>query len=90
MYNNFTKVEGMNLMLEYCKCGSLMINGSCTHKGCINNIATVSKAKTTRAKASTIKTAARTQVTTKTKSTKIPRASKCITYKLSDLPPIEE
>ncbi len=82
-------------MLEYCKCGSLMINGSCTHKGCNNNLASASsKAKKTRTKASTIKAATKTAVntaaTTVAKSTKVPRASKCITYKLSDLPPIEE
>ncbi len=78
-------------MLEYCKCGSLMINGSCTHKGCGNNLAsTSSKAKKTRTKTSTITSAAKSAVNTAVKSTKVPRASKCITYKLSDLPPIEE
>ncbi len=78
-------------MLEYCKCGSLMINGSCTHKGCSNNLASASsKAKKTRTKASTITAAAKTAVSTAVKSSKVPRASKCITYKLSDLPPIEE
>jgi hypothetical protein len=78
-------------MLEYCKCGSLMINGSCTHTGCCNNLtSTVSKAKKTRTKASSITKAAKSAVSTAVKSTKVPRASKCITYKLSDLPPIEE
>ncbi|PYG86882.1 hypothetical protein LY28_02706 [Ruminiclostridium sufflavum DSM 19573] len=81
-------------MLEYCKCGSLMINGSCTHKGCSNNLASQAKAKATRAKASAIKkpvkAAASTAAGTPAKSTKVPRASKCITYKLSDLPQIEE
>ncbi|QNU68521.1 hypothetical protein EHE19_009025 [Ruminiclostridium herbifermentans] len=78
-------------MLEYCKCGSLMINGSCTHKGCSNNLtSTLSKTKKTRTKASTITKATKSAVNSAVKSTKVPRASKCITYKLSDLSPLEE
>ncbi len=78
-------------MLEYCKCGSLMINGSCTHKGCSNNLASTAKAKKPRTKASTINVAAKaTTETAKAKIAKIPKASKCITYKLSDLPIVEE
>lgn len=79
-------------MLEYCKCGSLIINGSCTHKGCINNLTNVSaKVKKTRTKStSSIKAATKVAVNTAVKSPKIPRASKCITYKLSDLPQLDK
>ncbi len=73
-------------MLEYCsKCGSLIINGICTRKNCSSNkqnLASPSKVRTSKAKSPVAKPA--------TKSTKVPRASKCITYKISDLPQVEE
>lgn len=71
-------------MAEFCKCGSIMINGSCTNKSCSNKLekAPASRSRTARPKAQDIKT--------EPKKTKVPRASKCITYNIKDLPPKEE
>lgn len=61
-------------MAEFCKCGSLVISGRCTNKGC--SLKTLDKqipVKTVR-KSAAEKTPA--------KSTKTRRSSKCITYNL--------
>jgi len=71
-------------MTEFCKCGSMMINGSCTRKNCSNKIV---KASPSRAKAASTKTPV---VKTELKSTKVRRASKCITYNINDLLKKEE
>jgi len=71
-------------MAEYCKCGSIMIDGSCTHKSCSNKL---EKASPSRVKKASAKTPA---VKTELKSTKVRRSSKCITYNISELPPKEE
>lgn len=88
-YTNTSHInEGMNIMAEFCKCGSVMISGNCTNKNCgfkVNKVTPVKPGKTI-----SNKTAAAAKPKTPTKSTKVPRASKCITYKLSDLPPKEE
>ncbi len=83
------KIEGMKLMSEYCKCGSIMIDGSCTRKNCSNKLVPVkpSRVKKTDVKSSVVKTPV---IKTERKSTRVSRNSKCITYKLSDLPPKEE
>jgi hypothetical protein len=68
--------------MDYCTCGSIIINGNCTNKNCGNMENKTSQAKarkTTKAKAAAAPAAA--------KSTKVPRASKCITYKIGELPP---
>jgi len=63
-----------------------MINGSCTRKNCSNKIV---KASPSRAKAAS--TSAKTAVVkTEPKSTKVRRASKCITYNINDLLKKEE
>lgn len=86
VYYKFKTIEGMNLMAEFCKCGSVMINGSCTNKNCSNKTikaaAPARNSKTVRTR--TIKTDAVEK--TAAKITKVPRASKCITYHISDLP----
>lgn len=84
VYYNSTNIEGMNEMAEYCKCGSIMIDGSCTHKSCSNKLV---KASPSRVKAASTKT---TAVKTENKSTKVRRASKCITYNINDLIKKEE
>ncbi|HEY5583812.1 MAG TPA: hypothetical protein VIK78_04890 [Ruminiclostridium sp.] len=71
-------------MAEFCKCGSIMISGSCTNKSCSNKLVKVS---TPKVKAASAKTPA---VKKEAKSTRVTRASKCITYNLNDLPPKEE
>jgi len=68
------------ILAEFCICGSLMLDGLCTNKNCKNK--TVSKqnastAKKTKAKDNTLES--------KPKTTRIRRASKCITYNLYDL-----
>lgn len=61
-----------------------MINGSCTNKSCSNKLekTPVTKTRAARAKAPVVKK--------EPKITKVPRASKCITYSIKDLPPKEE
>jgi hypothetical protein len=71
-------------MAEYCKCGSIMIDGSCTHKSCSNKLV---KASPSRAKKVSTKTPV---VKAEVKSTKVRRASKCITYNINDLIKKEE
>ncbi|MDF2988596.1 MAG: hypothetical protein K0R50_4106 [Eubacterium sp.] len=66
-----------------------MISGNCTNKNCSNKVV---KAAKTAAPAKINKTG-RTRITVDNpvqKSTKIPRASKCITYHISELPPKEQ
>ncbi|HQA57703.1 MAG TPA: hypothetical protein PK033_07475 [Acetivibrio sp.] len=66
-------------MAEFCNCGSLMINGSCTNKNCNNRVSAkhASSAKRVeKEKASEKKSPS---------STRTRRASKCITYNLKDL-----
>jgi hypothetical protein len=76
-------------MSEFCKCGSIMINGSCTRKSCSNKLEKTpsSRARTVSAKTASTKTPA---VKSELKSTNVRRASKCITYNISELPPKEE
>ena len=63
-------------MAEFCKCGSLIIGGRCTNKGCsVKALDKPAPVKTTARKASTTEK-------TPVKSTKTRRASKCITYNL--------
>ena len=62
-------------MAEFCKCGSLVINGRCTNKSCA-----VKTHETKPAKAETEKKT-RTAVP-RVKTTKTKRASKCVTYNL--------
>ncbi len=72
-------------MLEYCQCGSIMVQGSCTNKHCSNRAekVPVKKARsTTSVKAPVIKA--------EPKNSKVRRASKCITYNIKDLPKAEE
>ncbi|MHB8064233.1 MAG: hypothetical protein ACYDG2_16650 [Ruminiclostridium sp.] len=74
-------------MAEYCKCGSIMIDGSCTHKSCSNKLVKASSSRAKTAKVASTKTPA---VKTELKSTKVRRASKCITYNINDLLKKEE
>lgn len=75
-------------MSEFCKCGSIMISGSCTNKSCSNKLVKApSKGRTASAKSTTVKA---TTIKTQTKTPKVSRASKCITYNLNDLLPKEE
>jgi hypothetical protein len=72
-------------MSEFCKCGSIIINGSCTNKSCSNKSEISPKARSVRAKASP-----KTLPVNKNTSTRVPRASKCITYSINDLPKTED
>jgi len=66
-------------LAEFCTCGSLMLDGSCTNKNCSNKSAgkhSTPKTKKTRAKKSTLES--------KPKTARTRRASKCITYNLYD------
>lgn len=71
-------------MAEFCKCGSVMISGSCTNKRCSNKLVVPPKVKRVAAP----KTAAIRATTPKaeTKIPKVPKASKCISYHISELP----
>ena len=62
-------------MAEFCKCGSLVIGGRCSNKGCSL------KALDKQAPVKAVKKAA-TAEKTPAKGTKTRRASKCITYNL--------
>ncbi|WP_038289725.1 hypothetical protein [Acetivibrio straminisolvens] len=64
-------------MAQFCTCGSLIINDSCTNKNCSNRVAS----KLSSAAKRTTKTA---KADTPAKSTRTRRASKCITYNLYD------
>lgn len=64
-------------MAEFCECGSLMIAGRCTNKGCSTK--NHDKPATVKA-ASARKTAATEKAPAKNARTR--RASKCITYNL--------
>ncbi len=81
-------------MVEFCKCGSMMINGSCSNKHCSTNLGKLLQAKAKKA-GRAAKTAAKTAaaaaaINTTSKITKVPKASKCITYHISELQPKEE
>ncbi len=86
VYYNFKTIEGMKLMAEFCKCGSVMINGNCTNKKCSNK--TVKAAAPAKNNKTVGTKAIKTDAVEKTaaKVTKVPRASKCITYHISELP----
>jgi len=72
-------------MAEFCKCGSLMIDGNCSNKKCSNKEIKSSPAKIKKTAATKTEV-----VKTTTKNTRVPRASKCITYKIGELPPDEK
>lgn len=64
-------------MAEFCTCGSLVLDGSCTNKNCSNKATgkhTATAAKKSQAKKATQEV--------KPKATKVRKASKCITYNL--------
>ncbi|HHV28922.1 hypothetical protein [Acetivibrio mesophilus] len=67
-------------MAQFCTCGSLIINDSCTNKNCSNRAAS----KPSSAGKRTAKTAKAAKADTSAKSTRTRRASKCITYNLYD------
>ena len=64
-------------MAEFCKCGSLIIAGRCSNKGCSFKVLGPEDALP-------VKKAGRTAEKAPAKSTKTRRASKCITYNLYD------
>ncbi|HOQ01748.1 MAG TPA: hypothetical protein PK604_13220 [Acetivibrio clariflavus] len=70
----------MIILAEFCTCGSLMLDGTCTNKNCKNK--TVSKSNSSTAKKTKTKDES---LESKPKTTRIRRASKCITYNLYDL-----
>jgi len=67
------------LLAEFCVCGSLLLDGSCTNKNCTNKATKqrATAAKKTGAKSDTLES--------KPKTTRTRRASKCITYNLYDI-----
>lgn len=72
-------------MAEFCTCGSLIINGSCTNRNCSNKKSTV-KASSKKSKSANRKSSAASGTA---KTTRVRRASKCITYNLNDIQPEE-
>lgn len=62
-------------LAEFCKCGSIIINGRCTNKGCTIKISVKPLPVNTPKKASAASK-------TPAKTTKTRRASKCITYNM--------
>ncbi|EPR13246.1 hypothetical protein [Ruminiclostridium papyrosolvens] len=76
-------------MVEFCKCGSMIINGSCSNKHCSTNLSKLLQAKAKKAGRAKTTTAAAV-INTTPKITKAPKASKCITYHISELQPKEE
>lgn len=72
--------KGVILLAEFCTCGSLMLNGSCTNKNCKNKADSKHSASTTK------KTKAKSDtLNSKPKLSRTRRASKCITYNLYDM-----
>ena len=65
-------------MAEFCKCGSLLINGQCTNKSC--GIRMMDKQ--VPVKATTVKKVRTISEKAPAKTTKTRRSSKCITYNL--------
>ncbi len=64
-------------MAEFCTCGSLMLDGSCTNKNCSNKSAGKHSA------ASAKKASAKKQTAeVKPKTNRVRKSSKCITYNL--------
>jgi hypothetical protein len=74
-------------LAEFCSCGSLKINGSCTNKNCVNKVAAKPAAKSSAGR-STAPKALKAKPETSPSRTR--RASKCITYNLYDLQKKEE
>lgn len=74
-------------MLEFCTCGSLIINGKCSNKNCEYRVEEQTKPiKTVKRKASTAKNASMDSTSKKSNSTTSSRRnSKCITYSLEEL-----
>lgn len=72
----YTIYRGVIQLAEFCKCGSIIIGGRCTNKGCSMR----NSDKPAAIKATTRKTAATEKVPAKTSNTR--RSSKCITYNL--------
>jgi len=74
--------QGVIYLVEFCKCGSLILNGHCSNKGC----AFVNKDSVSVA-ASHKKTRTKTKSTTKSsiKSSNPRMSSKCITYNLYEI-----
>ncbi|WP_024834105.1 hypothetical protein [Ruminiclostridium josui] len=73
-------------MVEFCKCGSMIINGSCSNKHCSTNLGKLLQAKAKRTgSAKAVKAAAMINKNTAPKITRTPKASKCITYHISEL-----
>nr|WP_010245783.1 hypothetical protein [Acetivibrio cellulolyticus] len=64
-------------MAEFCTCGSLVLDGSCTNKNCSNRAAGKHGASTTKKSK-----AKKDNLEVKAKPTRIRKASKCITYNL--------
>lgn len=62
-------------MAQFCTCGSLMINESCTNKNCINKVST-------KTASSAAKKGKAAKAEKPAKSTRTRRSSKCITYNL--------
>ncbi|TYQ16747.1 UNVERIFIED_CONTAM: hypothetical protein Cloal_3315 [Acetivibrio alkalicellulosi] len=68
-------------MAQFCTCGSLMINDSCTNKNCINKVS--AKSGTTKKRVGGEKKVLEA-TEKKAKPTRTKRASKCVTYNLYD------
>lgn len=67
-------------MAQFCTCGSLVIDDKCTNKNCKLTISTKSRSSTKKRVAAKKNNTAEE----KPKTTRIRRASKCITYNLND------
>jgi len=80
----YSILEGVIYLAEFCTCGSLIINGHCTNKGC--SFKSALKAEIPKSKSRKAENSA----TAEPKKPKTRRASKCVTYNLYDLKQEEE
>ena len=72
--------KGVICLADFCTCGSIIINGHCTNKSCINK----AQGKTATAKAAR-KTSKESTEAKALKPVRTRKSSKCITYNLNDI-----
>ena len=90
-------------MLNFCTCGSLIVDGKCSNKKCEHRINSDIQAPKKTRKAATTSRATRKSVSTNSGGSqesdaaeaetvtpkKTPKSSRCVTYSISDLPEAE-
>lgn len=71
----------MIYLADFCTCGSIIINGHCTNKGCINK----AQGKSATSKATVRKASKESSEKKVLNPVRTRRSSKCITYNLNDI-----